>query len=155
MPSINQAFAHYCSELLGSAGPCVARRMFGGWGISIDGLTIAIVADLGHGEILWLKADDDNRATFERAVCQRFTYMAKGEAKSMGYYSAPNEAMESPAQMADWARLALGSALKAAQAKALKTGRANAQRARRTAPIARRPAAAPAKAKAERKSPKA
>ena len=38
-------FALYCCELLSSAGPCTAKRMFGGWGISTDGLTIAIIAD--------------------------------------------------------------------------------------------------------------
>ena len=35
--------------------------MFGGFGISTDGLTFALVADLGSGETLWLKADDETR----------------------------------------------------------------------------------------------
>ena len=49
-------FAQYCCELLDSTGPCIAKRMFGGWGISTGGLTLAIVADLRAGETLWLKA---------------------------------------------------------------------------------------------------
>ena len=40
-------FADYCCELLQSAGPCTAKRMFGGWGISVDRLTFALIADLG------------------------------------------------------------------------------------------------------------
>ena len=45
-------FAIYCCELLSGVGPCVARRMFGGYGISTSGLTLALVADLGGGEKL-------------------------------------------------------------------------------------------------------
>ena len=106
-------FAHYCCELLSSVGPCVAKRMFGGYGISTDGLTLAILADLGDGETLWLKASDTSQAQFEAAGCQRFVYHAKDKTMSMNYYSAPDEAMESPQLMAPWARLALEAALKA------------------------------------------
>ena len=113
MPSKNQQFATYCCDLLGAIGPCVARRMFGGFGISLDGLTVALMTDLGQGEKLWLKADGDTRAQFEAAGCQRFGYLQGGVARSMNYYSAPEEAMDSPQLMAPWARLALQAALKA------------------------------------------
>ena len=109
----SREFADYCCELLASAGPCVARRMFGGWGISTGGLTLAIIADLGHGERLWLKGSEDTRAQFETAGCARFIYQAKDKAMSMHYYSAPDEAMESAPLMQPWARLALECALKA------------------------------------------
>ncbi len=39
---------------------------------------------------------------------------------SMGYYSAPDDAMESPALMAPWARRALQAALTAHQSKLVK-----------------------------------
>ena len=110
-------FAQYCCELLSTAGPSVAKRMFGGYGISVDGLTIAILADLGQGEKLWLKASPETIGQFESAGCERFTYLAKGVPKSMGYYSAPDEAMESTSEMAPWARLALDAALAARQPK--------------------------------------
>lgn len=104
-------FAQYCCELLSAAGQCVARRMFGGYGISTDGLTLAILVDLGQGEKLWLKAGPDTVQAFEAAGCERFTYLVKGKARSMGYYCAPDEAMESAHEMAPWARLALQAAL--------------------------------------------
>lgn len=110
-------FAQYCCDLLSEVGPCAARRMFGGYGISTEGLTLAILADLGAGEKLWLKADDVSRPLFEAAGCERFVYLAKGKSMSMNYYSAPDEAMESPALMAPWGRLALQAALKARQSK--------------------------------------
>ena len=107
-------FAQYCCELLAAIGTCHALRMFGGLGIrTADGLNVALVTDLGEGDTLWLKADAQARADFEAAGCQRFTYLIKGKPRSMGYYSAPAEAMESPALMAPWAQRALDSALRA------------------------------------------
>lgn len=91
--------------------------MFGGWGISTDGLTIAIIADLGDGEKLWLKASAHTLAQWEDAGCTRFTYTSTKDgqpvARGMNYYSAPEEAMDSPHAMAPWARLALEAALAA------------------------------------------
>lgn len=111
------SFANYCCELLSSVGPCTAKRMFGGFGISMGGLSIALIADLGEGEKLWLKADKDTRHLFEAAGCERFIYSVTQNgvklAKSMNHYSAPEEAMESPELMTPWARLALDCALKA------------------------------------------
>lgn len=87
--------------------------MFGGYGIATGGLTVALIADLGQGERLWLKANDASRSTFDAAGCTRFVYLAKGQPKSMNYYSAPDEAMESPHAMAPWAQLALAAAVQA------------------------------------------
>ena len=105
MASAHSEFAQYCCELLSSTGPCTAKRMFGGWGISTDGLTIAIIADLGSGEKLWLKASDDNRPQWEAAGCERFTYASTkdGEtvSRGMNYYSAPEEAMDSAHAMGE------------------------------------------------------
>ena len=107
-------FADYCCELLATAGPCTAKRMFGGWGISVDGMTIALIADLGAGDKLWLKANDETRAQWVAAGCVRFTYAVTkdGVTRDMGmnYYSAPEEAMDSPDAMRPWARLALDCA---------------------------------------------
>ncbi len=110
-------FANYCCELLATAGPCTAKRMFGGWGISTDGLTIAIIANLGHGEKLWLKASDDKRQEWEAAGCERFTYASTKDGQTVqrgiNYYSAPEDAMDSAGAMAPWARMALQAAISA------------------------------------------
>ena len=112
-PVINRQFADYCCDLLSTQGPCVAKRMFGGWGISVDGLTFAIIADLGGGDKLWLKADDDVRSHFEASGCERFVYVGKSKTASMGYYTAPEDAMDSQDAMRPWARLSLECALRA------------------------------------------
>lgn len=117
MSNPHHDFADYCCELLSGIGPCTAKRMFGGFGISTSGLNVALLANLGGGDKLWLKADAATRQQFEAAGCERFTYAItrQGErvAHSLNYYSAPEEAMESPELMTAWARLALGAALKA------------------------------------------
>ena len=73
-------------------------------------VTLALVADLGGGQKLWLKADETTRGLYEAAGCERFTYLVQGSPKQMNYYSAPADAMESPALMLPWARLALQAA---------------------------------------------
>ncbi len=158
------SFANYCCELLGSAGPCAARRMFGGFGISTGGLNIALVANLGTGDTLWLKADEETRGLFEAAGCAPFVYEAKGKAMKLNYYSAPEDAMESPQLMAQWARLSLQCALKARAAKSPRTRPAMKSIAKRgitpskaaagtkASPASKRPVAAPASPKASRKS---
>ena len=113
----NTDFANYCCDLLRSAGPCVAKRMFGGYGISTDGLTIAILADLGDGEKLWLKGDDATRNRYEAAGCKIFTYPMNGVPRSMNYFSSPEDAMDSPDAMRPWAALALECAVRSRAAK--------------------------------------
>ena len=42
--AISKDFADYCCELLSGVGTPVPKRMFGGWGISVEGVTIAVIA---------------------------------------------------------------------------------------------------------------
>ncbi len=113
MATADREFADHCCELLSGVGPCVARRMFGGWGISTDGLNLAIIA----WETLYLKAGADTEARWLAAGCQPFVYEAKGKPMRLRYYSAPAEAMDSPALMRPWAELALRAALSARAAR--------------------------------------
>lgn len=152
MINARAAFANYCCELLSeSVGACVIKRMFGGYGISTGGMNIAIVADLGDGETLWLKANEETRSLYEAAGCRQFTYLAKGQPRTVNYYAAPDDAMESPQLMAQWGRVALGCALKARE----KPPSARAGSKSATTPVrprASRPKAPPAKPSARRKS---
>jgi DNA transformation protein len=129
----------HCLELLAPLGRTSSRRMFGGHALYIDGLCMALIIQ----DTLYLKVDDTSRPLFEREGCKAFTYDTKqGERHALGYFSAPEEAMESPAEMTPWARRALAAAV-AARAKA---------------PARKKPAAtakAPAKKVAARKAPAA
>ena len=106
-------FANYCAELLSGVGAVRSTRMFGGVGLYIDDLFMAIVV----GETLFLKADDETQARFAAEGCRRFEYTAKGQTHSTHYWSVPAEAMDSPHLMAPWARLAMDAAVRAAARK--------------------------------------
>jgi len=111
------AFTELCVELLSPLGPVRTRAMFGGRGVYLDGLFMALIDD---GQ-LFLKVDDATRERFVAAGCLPFTYPTKdGERMVMSYYRPPEEALESPPLMLPWARLALEAALRAANAKAAK-----------------------------------
>jgi DNA transformation protein len=122
--SVNGLLDH-CLELLGSVGTPRARRMFGGQGIYVDELFIALIAF----DRLYLKADAETAPRFEGAGCEPFTYSAKDKGHiSLGYWSAPEEAMDSPEAMRPWARLAVDAALRARQAKAKGKGQGKVRR---------------------------
>jgi len=107
-------FVSHCLELLAPLGHASSRRMFGGHGLYVDGLCMAMIIQ----DALYLKVDDDSRPLFERSGCKPFTYQTRtGERHALGYFTAPEEAMESPAQMLPWGRRALAAAV-AARAKA-------------------------------------
>ena len=120
-------------ELLAPLGPLRSRRMFGGWGIYVDDIFIALIAF----DQLYLKADAESRPQFEAAGCAPFQYEREGQVMSLGYFVAPEEAMESPALMTPWARLALGAALRARANKTKKPA------AKRKKPAAAKEKAAP------------
>ncbi len=122
--AVSKEFADYCCDLLAGVGPCVAKRMFGGWGVSVDGMSIAWLLDLGHGETLWLKANDQTAAVFRQAGCGQFQYKAKGQLKSVNYFAAPEDALESAPSMLPWARLALQAAVAAQALKMAKSTKA-------------------------------
>jgi DNA transformation protein len=112
------AFTELCVEMLSPLGPVRVRSMFGGQGVYVDGLFVAIIDD---GQ-LFLKADETTRERFVAAGCAPFTYpMKDGELMVMSYYRPPEEALESPPLMLPWARMAFEAALRAANAKVAKT----------------------------------
>lgn len=136
----DRRFVDFCLELLAPLGPCTARRMFGGWGIYLDGLMFGLIA----AERLYLKVDDDTRAQWEAAGCESFVYEAKGRPRVvMSYQAPPHEAMEAPDFMLPWARLALGAALRARA----QSARPSRPRAKASAPSARVRQAQPRRAR--------
>ena len=113
MAATNNEFTTHCVELLMPLGAVRARRKFGGCGLYVDDLFIALIA----AERLYLKTDPQTRVRFETAGCSPFTFETKGKTMTTSYFSAPEDAMESPVLMQPWARLALDAALRARAAK--------------------------------------
>jgi DNA transformation protein len=107
-PITNPFVLHTC-ELLSCLGPCVAKRMFGGWGLSVDGMNLGLIA----WDTLYLKTNALTEPQWLAAGGEPFIYEAKGKPMKLNYHTPPAEALESPALMLPWARLALEAALAA------------------------------------------
>jgi DNA transformation protein len=107
----HEALAEHCIELFSPLGHARARRMFGGQGLYVDDLFIALIAD-GR---LYLKTSEATRKTFADAGGQPFVYPGSEHKPTvvMSYWTPPAEALESPALMMPWARLAMEAALAA------------------------------------------
>lgn len=69
----------------------------------------AIVAD----EVLYLKADDDNRNGFIERHLEPFYYEKQGRQQMISYYQAPEEVFEDAGEMCAWAQQAYEAALRA------------------------------------------
>lgn len=135
-------FVQHCLELLGSQDAVRARRMFGGWGLYGGEVMVALIAY----ERLYLKTDPETRPAFERAGGEPFVYEGAGRSATMSYWTVPAEAMDTPALMAPWARLALQAALRSARKARLRPA-ATAKTGGAASPAAATRRAAPARAR--------
>jgi DNA transformation protein and related proteins len=110
-------FVEHVVESLRRFGTVEARSMFGGWGLYHEGLFFALVAD----DVLYLKADDQNRGEFDARGLEPWIFVPKrGERIVTQYRQAPEEGFEDAEVMAKWARSSYGAALRAAAKKAMK-----------------------------------
>src|ERR1700704_790395 len=107
-------FVEHVLETMRAFGPVEPKAMFGGWGLYHGGLFFALIAE----DVLYLKVDAENRATFDELRLPPFVYESRlGEKTVMHYQQAPVEALESPDVMAEWARRSYAAALRAATAR--------------------------------------
>lgn len=123
--AVSPDFVAHCIELLSPLGPARSRRMFGGHGFYVDDVFVALI----FGERLYLKADAQTRPRFEAADCEPFVYDGAGKQVTISYWTAPDDAMESPLLMRPWARLAMEAALRARNAKPKKAAKKATQKA--------------------------
>lgn len=128
--TMSPEFRDYLLDMLRPLGPVVARPMFGGGGLYLDGLMFALVFD----DVLFLKADDGNRADFEDRDMAPITYERQGRDAlvEMSYWEAPPELMDDGDEMCAWAHRAWQAAKRASvkrkgRASAKKKGRAGAK----------------------------
>ena len=99
-------------ELFAAFGPVAVRRMFSGTGVFADGLMIALVVD----GVIYLKADDTFIPLFEREGQAPFSYKTRdGRRTLLSYWRMPERLYDDPEELAEWARLALQVARRAAK----------------------------------------
>jgi DNA transformation protein and related proteins len=107
-PDMDAEFIH---DLFAPFGPVTVKRLFGGAGISCDGLTFALVFD----GAIFLKVDEDSIPDFEREGSRPFVYTrAKSKGRvgkaSMSYWRLPERLYDDPDELAVWARRAFAVA---------------------------------------------
>ena len=91
-----------------------SRRMFGGAGLFLNDLMFALIAD----DRLYFKADDENRPRFLAEDLGPFIFVSKaGKRGALGYYEAPESALDDAGELLDWARLGYDAAVRAAASK--------------------------------------
>lgn len=108
MSVASREFADYLVELLEPLGRVKPRRMFGGFGLYLDGLMFALIAD----DTLYLKADAENRDAFTARQMPPFVYQRQGKTVTIAYHAAPAEALEDAEVLLELARLAFAAALR-------------------------------------------
>ena len=114
--AVTEGFKDFVQDLLADFGPVGIRNMFGGAGVSADGVMFAILAD----DTLYLKADKTSARAFASEGMSPFTYRPAGKAPvAMSYWEVPERLLEDPEELAAWA----GEAHRIACASKTKTSR--------------------------------
>ncbi len=108
-----KAFASHVIDLMQIIGPVYDKRMFGGYGIFLDGLMFGLIAD----STLYFKTDEKTVSSFSEKGLEAFSYLKKGKDCKLSYFQAPEEALEDIEEMREWANMAFNTALRAKQRK--------------------------------------
>ena len=113
-------FKAFLEELLEPLGPVVFKRLFGGEGLSLGGVTFAFVM----GQSLYMRVDEATRPAFEEAGMEAFSYSTKAKRVMVrSFFATPEELFDDADEFRDWARTALAVAQTAARVKAAKKTR--------------------------------
>jgi DNA transformation protein len=140
----------FLSELFSDFGPVTLRRMFSGFGISVDGTNFALALRAG----LYFRADEQTIPQFQAEGSKPFQYQQRSTAKVVtvnSYWELPARLFDDQEELAEWARAALAAAQRAALRKRPRTKTAARKKpARKKAKVATKKAVTkkpPAKAK--------
>ncbi len=111
-------FCEHLMDRLAPLGTPSYKFMFGGFGIYVDGLLMAIVTS---DDVLRLRADDENRPDYEARGIEPFQPMSKnGPMGVMPYYTLPDDVLDDQDAFVEWAKKARVAAVRHAAAKTKK-----------------------------------
>ena len=104
-------------DLFTDFGPVTIRKMFSGFGISVDGINFALALRSG----LYFRADDVTIPQFEAEGSAPFQYRTRNRTVTVGsYWQLPARLFDDSEELAQWAREALAAAQRAALKKRTK-----------------------------------
>ncbi|MBF2025484.1 MAG: TfoX/Sxy family protein [Oscillatoriales cyanobacterium C42_A2020_001] len=94
----SKAFCELVLKQLNQVAPVTARAMFGGYGLYINGLMFALIAN----DVVYFKVNDSNREDFLTAGMQPFIYHGKHKPIQMSYYQLPEAIWDGVATLSVW-----------------------------------------------------
>ena len=101
-------------DLFSDFGPVTIRRMFSGFGISVDGTNFALALRGG----LYMRADGETIPRFEAEGSKPFQYQTRSKTVTVAsYWQLPERLYDDPEELTGWARAALAAAERATLAK--------------------------------------
>ena len=103
--NVSDAFKSFVLAQFEELGDVMPRSMFGGVGLYRRGVFFGIMAR----DTLFLKVDDRNRLDYKRAKMKPFKPYAH-RTGTMEYFAVPVEVLESPEDLAAWARKSIAVA---------------------------------------------
>ena len=102
---VSDGFKSFVLDQLEELGDVTPKSMFGGVGLYHRGVFFGILAR----DTLYLKVNDTNLADYQRAGMKPFRPYPN-RSGTMRYYSVPLDVLESPPDLAAWARKAIAVA---------------------------------------------
>src|SRR5262252_7235414 len=108
-------------DLFSDFGPVTIRRMFSGFGISVDGVNFALALRAG----LYFRADEATIPQFEAEGSKPFQYQTRSKTVTVNsYWELPARLFDDIDELSVWARAALAAAQRAALKKRPKARKA-------------------------------
>ena len=100
--TVSKSFKQFVLDQFEELGDVAPRAMFGGVGLYRRGVFFGIIAR----DVLYLKADDATREEYVRCGMKPFRPYPN-RTGTMQYYAVPLAVVESPVELARWARKAI------------------------------------------------
>jgi DNA transformation protein len=107
--AVNAEFVTFVKDQLADLGPLENGHFFGGHAFKYEGKQFAMILF----NTLFFKVDDRNRPDYTDLGMDPFTYKTKkGLVTSNKYFEVPEDVLEDPSELCEWAHRAMDAALK-------------------------------------------
>tara|TARA_B100000530_G_C15590055_1_gene342009 strand:- start:102 stop:458 length:357 start_codon:yes stop_codon:yes gene_type:complete len=103
-------FVEHIVDLSQVIGPVYSKRMFGGYGVFLDGLMFGLI----FRNTLYFKVDVNSRDYYISRGLEPFSYERQGKRLNLNYYQAPEEVFDDVTVMKEWCNSAFEAAMRAA-----------------------------------------
>ena len=103
--AVSAGYLAYVCDQIGQVKPVVARSLFGGVGLHVEGWFVALIDD----DTLYFKVDRQNIRDYLKAGMEPFQPFGEGS-KPMRYFELPADVLENTFELEIWLRKALEAA---------------------------------------------